>query len=490
MGKIFGRAEQVIVYLGPRGDGSDKAIQFSYNLSKFGDDKELAFKQLAQEEIREGVARLFDRAYWRRIWMVQEIALAKDIVVYCGRDVIDWSALCNIQRLLRGGDEDDLRPAQPGHEPSMQSAVWKGPYTLRLSREAVSSGNFSIYQGLQYNIYKQLTDPRDMVYGLAALQKKGCLSAFPNDYSWTIAKTYTEFAKYEIMRTHKLDIVTKVHPDRENEFELPSWVPDWSFRGIKPGHKLLQTVLTPRYIWRAACESEANVQFTDISDEIGSIMTMQAIEADCVGEVGVQLKLQSDQDLAHALLALHEWRKLTLKGRAKGELKSKNESFVRAVLAGSFLPADYEDIDPSLTESEFLECLLGYWGDLLLEHKLINSSSFDVVLLEAMAFRQKRDPSPDKNEAHWQAWTNYAMQFIWDRSFFVTSSGAAGIGPITLEKGDICCVPLGCCLPVIVKPIDGHYTLVGETYVDGISRGEALEMLSRRAVCTKEFEIH
>lgn len=327
-----------------------------------------------------------------------------------------------------------------------------------------------------------------MVYGLAALQKKGCLSAFSIDYSWTIAKTYTEFAKYEIMRTHKLDIITKVHPDRESEFELPSWVPDWSFQGTKAGHMLIQTALNPRYIWRAAGESEANARFADISDEISSVMTMQAIEADYVGEVGLQLKLQSDQDLTHGLLALHEWRKLMLKGKAKDELKSKNELFVRTV-GGSFLSTNYEEIDPSLTESEFLECLLGYWGDLLLEHKLIDSSSLDPVLLEAMAHRQQRDPSPEEN-AHWQSWTNDAMKFIWDRSFFITSSGTAGIGPITLEKGDVCCIPLGCCLPVIVRPVDGHYTLVGETYVDGISRGEALKMLSRRAVCTKEFEIH
>jgi hypothetical protein len=47
--------------------------------------------QLRKSTVLEGVAaleRYLQRPYWRRIWIIQELALGQDITIYCGTDAI------------------------------------------------------------------------------------------------------------------------------------------------------------------------------------------------------------------------------------------------------------------------------------------------------------------------------------------------------------------------------------------------------------------
>ena len=39
------------------------------------------------------LAQLLDRKWWRRVWIVQEVVLARTAVVMCGLDEVPWEAL-------------------------------------------------------------------------------------------------------------------------------------------------------------------------------------------------------------------------------------------------------------------------------------------------------------------------------------------------------------------------------------------------------------
>lgn len=39
---------------------------------------------------------LLSRKYWRRVWIIQEIAMATEIRVVCGRSSVDWVTLCKV----------------------------------------------------------------------------------------------------------------------------------------------------------------------------------------------------------------------------------------------------------------------------------------------------------------------------------------------------------------------------------------------------------
>ena len=59
------------------------------------------------------------------------------------------------------------------------------------------------------------------------------------------------------------------------------------------------------------------------------------------------------------------------------------------------------------------------------------------------------------------------------RRLFLTESDLLGVGPPTMQAGDIVVVLYGCKLPFILRPLgklgEGTHAFVGECYVHGIS---------------------
>jgi hypothetical protein len=91
MGKIYSQAWDTLVWLGPAQDCSDLAIS---HLERIGlNDRDASFAVLQdQHEPHENAMRailaLCNRSYWQRIWVVQEIRLARQITICCGERTI------------------------------------------------------------------------------------------------------------------------------------------------------------------------------------------------------------------------------------------------------------------------------------------------------------------------------------------------------------------------------------------------------------------
>jgi hypothetical protein len=70
-----------------------------------------------------------------------------------------------------------------------------------------------------------------------------------------------------------------------------------------------------------------------------------------------------------------------------------------------------------------------------------------------------------------------AEMHLGPRRLFVTSRGHIGIGPDIVTAGDVCCIVSGGELPYILRPYGpSAYLLVGESYIDGVMDGEAVEL--------------
>jgi hypothetical protein len=110
MGEIYSNARIVYVWLGLATDQTEKAIQLLATFKVAGRDIEAAYpivghdhssgirhSTIAGAEIRDLVDRLrghadqlslrdlFDRPYWSRLWIVQEVLLAPATILLCGR---------------------------------------------------------------------------------------------------------------------------------------------------------------------------------------------------------------------------------------------------------------------------------------------------------------------------------------------------------------------------------------------------------------------
>jgi hypothetical protein len=80
------------------------------------------------------------------------------------------------------------------------------------------------------------------------------------------------------------------------------------------------------------------------------------------------------------------------------------------------------------------------------------------------------------------------------RRLFVGSNNLAGLVPWDAEPGDLVCILLGCRFPVVLRRQGDrwpyHYTLIGETYVEGMMDGEAMKALKDGMFVLEEFEIY
>jgi hypothetical protein len=102
MGSIYSNAERVLVWLGPAADGSDRVLSemdtLERKLRKWGtllrsDQVTLAGLPPLSDSIWAFVAKFWSRPWFRRLWIVQEAVLAKDILIVCGTDTVRFEKL-------------------------------------------------------------------------------------------------------------------------------------------------------------------------------------------------------------------------------------------------------------------------------------------------------------------------------------------------------------------------------------------------------------
>ncbi|CZR55605.1 uncharacterized protein PAC_05493 [Phialocephala subalpina] len=231
MRDIYQNSVVVISWLGPEADGSTEVIstlrnvsqeiqaippggnQFDW-LSRYPDL--LLQESQTKSRISNALKLLWERDYWKRIWITQEIVLPRDILLICGAEIISWGHLKMIYQWLIAAREKYELP----------SFMDEGQYLLLFNSESILIlGPIIRNQPLRdlwhdpehqnipldhLNAYSrslrlQATDPRDKVYEVY------------------IEATLNMFRVCGLTVT--LCLVGKVH---RNYFELPSWAKDWS----------------------------------------------------------------------------------------------------------------------------------------------------------------------------------------------------------------------------------------------------------------------
>jgi Heterokaryon incompatibility protein (HET) len=121
MGKIYSMASTVIVWLGPRSIGSDMAmghLEWLYHRINMIEEKvieqtrdldELTYPTQDLEAVGiqeddylwERIEQLLDRSWFKRLWTVQEVCLARYCVIACRSRLIRWDKLVALIQKIR-----------------------------------------------------------------------------------------------------------------------------------------------------------------------------------------------------------------------------------------------------------------------------------------------------------------------------------------------------------------------------------------------------
>ncbi|PMD31844.1 HET-domain-containing protein [Hyaloscypha variabilis F] len=185
MGRIYAQASRVIVWMGYQNTSDlDKevaaAVAFLCDISL--NSSEFAYRP---NQPWKSLARLCHKSYWSRLWIIQEVVLATNILVQCGNDSFEWSILAGLL------DQLDIFLDHPTF--LQEKGLYQVGRTIhrsipgRLHRQRIARGSEDSKAKSLLDLvmtYREAgcVDPRDKVFGLHSLAENCCWSAISVDY--------------------------------------------------------------------------------------------------------------------------------------------------------------------------------------------------------------------------------------------------------------------------------------------------------------------
>ena len=262
MGEIYANALGTWVWLGPEREdrlGAKEAINKSLEAadahpgcfanSTFTYDKATYARMdlldgPTHHEIR-AFARLLDRSWFQRAWIVQEVALSKTVVLIWGdktREVTKWQWLNRtgflLQQYLYSFEslEGDLEPAR--------RLVFEALLSLKKGRaniQRIDSLRHSVARGHRFDLSWVLehvrqfhaSEPRDKVYAALGMAANGDIVRV--NYNLSESDVYLNATRAILESTHDLAVLGHCCPSSKTS--LPSWVPDFAISNPAPALK-------------------------------------------------------------------------------------------------------------------------------------------------------------------------------------------------------------------------------------------------------------
>ena len=282
MGDIYSKAEQVLAWLGPAYDDSDKAMdlfpKLVDRLQALTRDHEKKMTGKGNRAIRIGetiimrviltlpelernnrraLHKLFQRSLFSRVWTLQELALGKNTVIVCGdgefpfaaserfnegyqTDSIGYWDRAHALLSERQGDDDPKVP--PGAINTHFQVVWILKLLDSLAFPWSSARVLTLLRGFEcsesddrvYSVLRFL--PSTLAQSLAAVKRKSTEALFIDLATFELTKNRSmDFLSAAGMCQHRRWYPSRKDGQLRPSLELPTWVLDWTYRVVTHG---------------------------------------------------------------------------------------------------------------------------------------------------------------------------------------------------------------------------------------------------------------
>jgi hypothetical protein len=523
MDRIFANATAVLIWLGADEGVRSVAVANVAGriLECFGDDADTRFRGTARLDdtaavkVMDPVVRqscydevgavlpLFECEWFWRLWCVQELALARQPLLYWGSVVLTWEAVLATAAFVEARAQLDV--AHTGYA-GVHNVIMLECLREQVRDRGIRRMPFS--RLLSLTRLHGVTDPCDRIFSLLGLDRRLSISwedlfreRYPDsrrvgghcrhfgsrkvsaiqplvnpDYSQGIDRLYLSAAKALLLREGNLHLLSFVqHGAQVGEGKLPSWVPQWHINEHRlitqfdllpddPTYASLATALAESTMdVKSAVCTAGKLSRSDffVSDD-GTLHT-QGLSLDTVAKSCSGAKFTADS--SHKWLeTLREWYQSASAWFAQG---------VQPSLVNT-TPDQHEDVLFRM----FYQTILGG-----------HFRARDVFLglgKELDAFRSALRLGGGPDDVDLCPTTRaFVTQICRSRTLFLTDGGRLGIGPQCLQPGDCVCFLKGAAVPLLLRPRSGpdvarrRWFLVGETYVNNLAgatfNGEAAE---------------
>jgi hypothetical protein len=518
MAMIFKRAVRVLGWLGEGNETTSIAMEHLRHLSALADQFSIescealhvkgiprfsgtleAGFDIADTALRKKVATVYSQAWFRRKWIAQEIALAREIVLYVGSEMIDWASFTKATSLFNGALErvETYRDKTPVR--ALPFIVTRILYRNTSEDAFEVDTPYSRFGRRMYVLrYLQCKDEHDHVYALMGLDPKndpGTTVLVKPNYEVPFEQMYIAVVRRFLedndptvlndagLSKRRLSVAIKVGPTYSGS--LPTWAPElredaiansqipWDFGAfhtaldIKPEISLklpAQTRISVYGIlldavsfkWVAPTNASHIKFFAHIKDLVGKYRSGYPITCTKHESCGEERYRFTGEELLRAFA-------LTF------ALDNTDHSRRRRLRARG-------------TGHEFLELWKGYENFCLAEQGEVH------ILLKQLTSAPNREQNFTDN-------LTAGAQLAWDfhmtvrrtlqyASCFTTTKGYMGCGPRyedgdqadehLVQDGDVVAIIFGMRMPSLLRRVPGSddFQLVGPCYVQGVMKGE------------------
>ncbi|KAF1948570.1 HET-domain-containing protein [Byssothecium circinans] len=497
MKDIYRRSERTIVWLGEeqrtqRTVTGHDVIEFIRYLAQaaqrrgthqFWQSHESSSLPPLYNPVWSAFAQVLQRPWFRRLWIVQEASVTRNIEILCGLETISWEEL---MRAVQYAVDLGVLIAYGGSDTYQALRLFE-------TRSNFQSGHLPpLHQVLLSNRSFQASDARDKIFGLLSLADQAdimSMQIYPN-YHLSVEQLYKNMT-LALLRSPDLSALSGsgIHDPRKGGV-LPSWVTDWSISDpsipLDTGDSLEnddKSSYAPTHLvnFDASRGTISSIAF----DEHKSSLSLEGLLFDQVETVGVLSQTRYLRRVSHmfelfvqchdALEQLKNWEQVArVRTRGRYPTGEKIQDAYWHTLCAGRVPEGLKSAtsDPRFKYYVMIRPLRHFVRIAihLVPREETNTwynrlfySMFQTVwiTLGLTPAKGQRIGFPPESRL-----SNY-------RRMVRTKKGYLALAPRFTQPGDWIGVYKGGKLPLVVRKAGAHLVLIGEGYVHGLMKGEA-----------------
>lgn len=382
---------------------------------------------------------LLERPWFRRCWIFQEAVVAKRLEVACGGWKVGWGSFKFALMMVgvTSSPDADLARIDAGRANARVSLI------NRMRSDIIRGTPLNLPALMFHNRNSEATESADYMYGILGLSGLHREHQLRVDYEEPYLDTFLRYSRFLVDKGLGLKLLYLIEPSLQNP-KLPSWVPDFSLKGVENNHYKAELFDRTGSLFNTATSQEPYIQL----DSDGRSIKLSGAVFGSIERIGHDL-IAAQQILqkrdTHVFLSVFPQLNQTI--ASFGALQGVQDP--PAIASQSTL--DASNVIGSGKQAETSQKS---------GHVLMSTSLSNALVTESQP--QEASDIPED------------IRSIVQSMLICKVSGLTGEVPAGTEKGDVIVLVFGSQIPFVFRPVDEGWRLIGSAYIDGIMQGEAL----------------
>ncbi|KAF4955434.1 hypothetical protein FGADI_4544 [Fusarium gaditjirri] len=405
------------------------------------------------------IVQVFQRGYWKRLWVVQELVSSRRAIIRWGDAEISWTLLGLAATLIRNNkglmtmfnriNKSKMAPGLSQGSQDARTGLMNAYLMYRMSSAQFRGDSMSFLDVLRLTRNFDVSERLDRIYAILGLPSRHTgpgRTSIPPDYRLLPDGLYSRVF-YWVYHTHDspLEILSAIRHTSLFYPDFPTWIPRWHVRPIRS----------------IGISHRANMKFD------ASVGWKPKPPAKLVWSRNERHLILQGFVLASVTSAHRVFPTASTKDRRSRHKKLKTHN----IWLNHWLNVhvrNHGDLRARLPL--VLTAGQDWYGNILKEKIRIDEHTTSFGKWSQQYFRNAK-PCDEEAVRYGQAVNNVCR----DRQIFTATNCMLGLGPNLLREGDLICVVAGGPVPYILRPLsDGKFYFVGECYVAGYMFGEAV----------------